>query len=207
MSCKTGQLYLVDLAGSENIEKTQAVGQTLEEAKMINLSLTTLGKVITSLTDKKSTHVPYRESKLTRILQQSLGGNSRTALIITCSPHPYNESETLSTLRFGQRARNIKNQAKVNREYTIPELKKMLDKAEVEIGIQKCKVRTLEGIIIELGGEVPKDEEISKRAKEEQRLKEATEEEKESLLEVESQLELIDEEQLQEEIVAPPQID
>lgn len=92
---------MVDLAGSEKIEKTQAVGQTLEEAKMINLSLTTLGKVITSLTDKKSTHVPYRESKLTRILQQSLGGNSRTALIITCSPHPYNESETLSTLRFG----------------------------------------------------------------------------------------------------------
>ena len=207
MSCKTGQLYLVDLAGSEKIEKTQAVGQTLEEAKMINLSLTTLGKVITSLTDKKSTHVPYRESKLTRILQQSLGGNSRTALIITCSPHPYNESETLSTLRFGQRARNIKNQAKVNREYTIPELKKMLDKAEAEIGIQKCKVRTLEGIIIELGGEVPKDEEISKRAKEELRLKEAAEEEKASLLEVESQLELIDEEQLQEEIVAPPQID
>ena len=207
MSCKTGQLYLVDLAGSEKIEKTQAVGQTLEEAKMINLSITTLGKVITSLTDKKSTHVPYRESKLTRILQQSLGGNSRTALIITCSPHPYNESETLSTLRFGQRARNIKNQAKVNREYTIPELKKMLDKAEVEIGIQKCKVRTLEGIIIELGGEVPKDEEISKRAKEELRLKEAAEEEKASLLEVESQLEIIDEEQLQEEIVAPPQID
>ena len=83
----------------------------------------------------------------------------------------------------------------------------MLDKAEAEIGIQKCKVRTLEGIIIELGGEVPKDEEISKRAKEELRLKEAAEEEKSSLLEVESQLELIDEEQLQEEIVAPPQID
>ena len=80
----------------------------------------------------------------------------------------------------------------------------MLDKAEAEIGIQKCKVRTLESIIVELGGVVPKDEEISKRAKEEQRLKEAAEEEKASLLEVESQLDLIDEEQPQEEIVAPP---
>lgn len=109
MSIKTGKLYLVDLAGSEKISKTGAKGTTLDEAKMINKSLTTLGKVITALTDKKATHIPYRESKLTRILQESLGGNSKTALIITCSPHPYNESETLGTLRFGQRARNIKN--------------------------------------------------------------------------------------------------
>lgn len=91
LSCKTGQLYLVDLAGSEKISKTGAAGQTLEEAKMINKSLTTLGKVIYSLTDKKATHIPYRESKLTRILSESLGGNSKTCLIITCSPHPYND--------------------------------------------------------------------------------------------------------------------
>jgi len=109
LSCKTGSLYLVDLAGSEKVGKTGAKGQTLDEAKMINKSLTTLGKVITALTDKKSSHVPYRESKLTRILSESLGGNSRTCLIITCSPALYNEAETLSTLRFGQRARNIKN--------------------------------------------------------------------------------------------------
>lgn len=76
---------------------------------MINQSLTTLGKVINALTDKKSSHIPYRESKLTRILSESLGGNSKTCLIITCSPHPYNELETVSTLRFGSRARNIKN--------------------------------------------------------------------------------------------------
>lgn len=101
MSIKTGKLYLVDLAGSEKISKTGAKGTTLDEAKMINKSLTTLGKVITALTDRKATHIPYRESKLTRILQESLGGNSKTALIITCSPHPYNEAETLSTLRFG----------------------------------------------------------------------------------------------------------
>ncbi len=77
----------------------------MEEAKTINKSLTTLGMVINSLTDGQSTHVPYRESKLTRVLQESLGGNAKTALIITCSPSVYNESETLSTLRFGLRAK------------------------------------------------------------------------------------------------------
>lgn len=106
-SCKTGKLYLVDLAGSEKISKTGAVGQTLEEAKNINKSLTTLGKVIVALTDKKAMHIPYRESKLTRILTESLGGNSKTCLIVTMSPHPFNEAESLSSLRFGSRARNI----------------------------------------------------------------------------------------------------
>ena len=100
-SQKTGKLFLVDLAGSEKVGKTGASGQTLEEAKSINKSLTTLGKVIVALTDKKATHIPYRESKLTRILTESLGGNSKTCLIVTCSPHPFNDAETLSTLRFG----------------------------------------------------------------------------------------------------------
>lgn len=100
-SQKTGKLYLVDLAGSERVGKTGASGQTLEEAKGINKSLTTLGKVIVALTDKKASHIPYRESKLTRILTESLGGNSKTCLIVTCSPHPFNDAETLSTLRFG----------------------------------------------------------------------------------------------------------
>lgn len=136
LSCKVGRLYLVDLAGSEKISKTGAAGQTLEEAKKINQSLTTLGKVINALTDKKIKHIPYRESKLTRILSESLGGNSKTCLVITCSPHPFNEQETLSTLRFGTRARSIKNNAKVNREYTIPELKKLLEKAEKEIELK-----------------------------------------------------------------------
>jgi kinesin family protein 5 len=85
LSAKTGKLYLVDLAGSEKISKTGASGMTLEEAKTINLSLTTLGMVINALTDCKSSHVPYRESKLTRVLQESLGGNAMTCLIITCS--------------------------------------------------------------------------------------------------------------------------
>lgn len=74
----TGKLYLVDLAGSEKVGKTGAEGKRLDEAKNINKSLSALGKVIFSLTDTKSSHVPYRDSKLTRVLQDSLGGNSKT---------------------------------------------------------------------------------------------------------------------------------
>ena len=83
---------------------------------MINKSLTNLGNVINHLTDGKSTHIPYRDSKLTRILQESLGGNAKTSLIITCSPAKYNLDETLSTLRFGARAKRIKNKPKVNED-------------------------------------------------------------------------------------------
>ncbi|KAK4057209.1 hypothetical protein OIO90_001704 [Microbotryomycetes sp. JL221] len=127
---KTGMLYLVDLAGSEKVGKTGASGQTLEEAKKINKSLSALGMVINALTDGKSSHIPYRDSKLTRILQESLGGNSRTTLIINCSPSSYNESETLSTLRFGMRAKSIKNKARVNAELSPAELKALLKKAQ-----------------------------------------------------------------------------
>ena len=74
--------------------------------------------------------MPYRDSKLTRILQQSLGGNSRTTLVINCSPSSFNEDETLSTLRFGMRAKTIKNAAKVNKEMSVAELKELLDKAK-----------------------------------------------------------------------------
>lgn len=155
LSCKIGKLYLVDLAGSERISKTGAEGQTLDEAKSINQSLTTLGKVIKALTDKKTNHIPYRESKLTRMLSESLGGNSKTCLIITCSPHPYNDQETLSTCRFGQRARSIKNNAKVNREYTIPELRKLLEIAEKDIESFKMQIVVLENELEKLGGTIP----------------------------------------------------
>ncbi|KAI0341612.1 kinesin heavy chain [Trametopsis cervina] len=127
---KTGNLYLVDLAGSEKVGKTGASGQTLEEAKKINKSLSALGMVINALTDSKAKHIPYRDSKLTRILQESLGGNSRTTLIINCSPSSYNEAETLSTLRFGIRAKSIKNTARVNAELSPLELKGLLAKAQ-----------------------------------------------------------------------------
>ncbi|TGZ78108.1 kinesin heavy chain [Ascodesmis nigricans] len=158
-SMKTGSLYLVDLAGSEKVGKTGATGQTLEEAKKINTSLTTLGKVINALTDGKSSHIPYRESKLTRILQESLGGNSRTTLIINCSPSSYNDDETLSTLRFGVRAKSIKNKAKVNAELSPAELKQLLAKAQTQNLTYSQYLELLEGeVTIWRSGEtVPKE--------------------------------------------------
>ncbi|CAL9174516.1 unnamed protein product [Musa hybrid cultivar] len=100
---KTGKIVLVDLAGSEKADRTGAGGIVLEEAKSINKSLSALGNVINALTAGKVNHIPYRDSKLTRILQDALGGNSRTALLCCCSPSPSNVSESLSTLRFGAR--------------------------------------------------------------------------------------------------------
>lgn len=130
----SGRLYLVDLAGSEMISKTGVTGQQLEEAKMINKSLSALGNVINALTDGKSSHVPYRDSKLTRVLQESLGGNSKTALVINASPSSYNEMETLSTLRFGRRAKRIKNKAKINKERSAEELTRYAGRLEVRAG-------------------------------------------------------------------------
>ncbi|KAH7103883.1 kinesin heavy chain [Auriculariales sp. MPI-PUGE-AT-0066] len=143
-AAKAGNLYLVDLAGSEKVGKTGASGQTLEEAKKINKSLSALGMVINALTDGKSTHVPYRDSKLTRILQESLGGNSRTTLIINCSPCGFNEAETLGTLRFGMRAKSIKNTARVNAELSPAELKAMLKKAQANAGTYEKYIALLE---------------------------------------------------------------
>ncbi|SPO06007.1 related to kinesin [Cephalotrichum gorgonifer] len=158
-SAKSGQLFLVDLAGSEKVGKTGASGQTLEEAKKINKSLSALGMVINSLTDGKSSHVPYRDSKLTRILQESLGGNSRTTLIINCSPSSYNDAETLSTLRFGMRAKAIKNKAKVNAELSPAELKQLLRKAQSQTASFENYISSLEGEIQlwRSGESVPKE--------------------------------------------------
>lgn len=89
--------------------------------------------VINALTDGKSSHIPYRDSKLTRILQESLGGNSRTTLIVNCSPASYNEAETLGTLRFGMRAKSIKNKARVNTELSPAELKLLLGKTKGQL--------------------------------------------------------------------------
>ena len=144
MSARIGRLYLVDLAGSERVSKTGAEGQRMEELKAINKSLNALGQVINLLTDGRSTHIPYRDSKLTRILQDSLGGNSKTAIIITCSPALTNEFETISTLRFGFRAKAIKNKPKVNRELTMAELKLKIAKIEEELRKKTVKISKLE---------------------------------------------------------------
>jgi kinesin family protein 5 len=159
-SLKTGSLYLVDLAGSEKVGKTGATGQTLEEAKKINKSLSALGMVINSLTDGKSSYVPYRDSKLTRILQESLGGNSRTTLIINCSPSSYNDDETLGTLRFGMRAKSIKNKAKVNAELSPAELKAQLGKVQQQNITYTQYIQSLEGEVTtwRKGETVPKEQ-------------------------------------------------
>lgn len=113
---KAGKLNLVDLAGSERQSKTGATGDTLKEATKINLSLSALGNVISALVDGKSSHIPYRDSKLTRLLQDSLGGNTKTVMIAALSPADYNYDETLSTLRYAARAKSIKNKPIVNED-------------------------------------------------------------------------------------------
>jgi kinesin family protein 3/17 len=134
---RAGKLNLVDLAGSERQSKTQATGVRLKEATKINLSLSALGNVISALVEGKGKHIPYRDSKLTRLLQDSLGGNTKTIMIAAVSPADYNYDETLSTLRYANRAKNIKNAPKINedpkdallREYQseIQRLKSMLE--------------------------------------------------------------------------------
>lgn len=111
------KFHFVDLAGSERAKRTGATGNTLKEGISINKGLLALGNVIAALTeDGKKNHVPYRDSKLTRILQDSLGGNSRTSMIACVSPAEINFEETLNTLKYASRARNIKNAPKVNRD-------------------------------------------------------------------------------------------
>ncbi|KAF2771148.1 kinesin-domain-containing protein [Teratosphaeria nubilosa] len=108
-----GKLNLVDLAGSENIQRSGAENKRAAEAGLINKSLLTLGRVINALVDKSS-HIPYRESKLTRLLQDSLGGRTKTCIIATLSPAKSNLEETISTLDYAFRAKNIRNKPQVN---------------------------------------------------------------------------------------------
>ncbi|KAM9704170.1 kinesin-like protein KIF3C [Menidia menidia] len=113
---RVGRLNLVDLAGSERQTKTGVQGERLKEAAKINLSLSALGNVISALADGRSGHVPYRDSKLTRLLQDSLGGNAKTVMVATLGPASLHYDETLTTLRYANRAKNIQNQPRVNED-------------------------------------------------------------------------------------------
>ncbi|XP_312517.6 kinesin-like protein KIF3A [Anopheles gambiae] len=143
---RMGKLQLVDLAGSERQSKTQSSGLRLKEATKINLSLSVLGNVISALVDGKSTHIPYRNSKLTRLLQDSLGGNSKTVMCASISPADSNYVETISTLRYACRAKSIQNLAHINEEpkdallrhfqEEIEELKRQLEEGIFQQGIE-----------------------------------------------------------------------
>lgn len=122
-----GKLHLIDLAGSENVGKSEVQGIALNEAKMINKSLSSLGNVINALTESKRDHIPYRDSKLTYLLQDSLGGNSKTILITTASSSTMSYSETLNTLKFAKRAKEIKNAPIVNKNESNQNLIKTIE--------------------------------------------------------------------------------
>ncbi len=160
-SNKSGKLVLVDLAGSEMVKKTSASGQQLEEAKTINKSLSALGQVINALTDPKISHIPYRDSKLTRVLQDSLGGNSKTVLVIAISPSVYNGPETLSTIRFGSRAKSITNKVTVNATRSVDELEALLARAEKAIDMQSALIANLQNQIAGGAGARTEDDDAS----------------------------------------------
>ncbi|KAK3146070.1 hypothetical protein QOZ80_3BG0261250 [Eleusine coracana subsp. coracana] len=145
------RLNLVDLAGSERQKSSGAEGERLKEATNINKSLSTLGLVITNLiavSNKKSHHVPYRDSKLTFLLQDSLGGNSKTTIIANISPSSCCAAETLSTLKFAQRAKYIRNNAIINEDASGDVLSMRL-----QIQHLKKEVSRLQGLInTEKGG-------------------------------------------------------
>jgi kinesin family protein 5 len=133
-AARSAVLNLIDLAGSERVGKTGATGQTLKEAQKINQSLSALGNVISALSGASGAasgasgknaevHIPYRDSQLTRLLQESLGGNCKTRLVVACSPHAFNFEETLSSLRFGARAKTLRNIIRKNEERSPEELK------------------------------------------------------------------------------------
>ncbi|XP_056236711.1 kinesin-like protein KIF13A isoform X3 [Seriola aureovittata] len=138
---KVSKLSLVDLAGSERVSKTGAAGERLKEGSNINKSLTTLGCVISALADQsagkgKAKFVPYRDSVLTWLLKDNLGGNSKTAMIATVSPAADNYEETLSTLRYADRAKRIVNHAVVNEDPNariIRELREEVEKLKVQL--------------------------------------------------------------------------
>ncbi|KAJ6686137.1 KINESIN-RELATED [Salix purpurea] len=123
---RKSKLVLVDLAGSERVHKSGSEGHMLEEAKSINLSLSSLGKCINALAENSS-HVPIRDSKLTRLLKDSFGGSARTSLIVTIGPSPRHRGETSSTILFGQRAMKVENMLRIKEEFDYKSLSRKLE--------------------------------------------------------------------------------
>ncbi|CAF1925187.1 unnamed protein product [Brassica napus] len=170
---RKGKLVVVDLAGSERISKSGSEGHTLEEAKSINLSLSALGKCINALAENSS-HVPFRDSKLTRLLRDSFGGTARTSLVITIGPSPRHRGETTSTIMFGQRAMKVENMVKLKEEFDYKSLSKRL---EVQLDSlieenerqQKAFVDEIERITVEAHNQISEAEKRYANALEEEK--------------------------------------
>jgi hypothetical protein len=145
------KLHLIDLAGSENVGKSQVQGTSLLEAQTINKSLSCLGNVISALTEKGRDHIPYRDSKLTFLLQDSLGGNSKTVLIATASPSPLSYSETIGTLNFAKRVKEIKNIPKINKYESATSLLKRIEELKTRLTEQENLYSELKANIGETG--------------------------------------------------------
>ncbi|KAG5898201.1 hypothetical protein JTB14_005581 [Gonioctena quinquepunctata] len=183
---KAGKINLVDLAGSENIARSGCKDLRAMELANINRSLLTLGRVIHALVDKNQKHVPYRDSKLTRILQDSLGGHTKTVIIATVSPAHTSHEETTSTLEYATRARDIKNTPLINEKLTkhemmdglvkeIDRLQKDLDAARSGTGFYVDKdnyQRMLDAIMAVTGEQITPEELASKKAERISNLKE-----------------------------------
>ncbi|KYK68882.1 putative kinesin [Toxoplasma gondii TgCatPRC2] len=140
---KSSQLFLVDLAGSERVSKADTAGDRLRETQNINRSLLALGNVISAVppTGGSRKHIPYRESKLTRLLQHSLGGNAFTVVLLCCSPHSFNVRETLSTLRFGDRAAHIHNKPQATETLSPMLLQKRLVESQTQLRFSQARLR------------------------------------------------------------------
>jgi hypothetical protein len=145
----SSQLYLVDLCGSERISKTGAVEERLKEAQNINKSLLALGNIVSALVENKK-HIPYRDSKLTRLLQNCFGGTSIATMVLCCSANSVNSVETLATLRFGDRANMVKNRPVKNIGDSVTELRRLLNDANSKIFTQQRIIRAQIEKIIEL---------------------------------------------------------
>ncbi|XP_031659514.1 kinesin-like protein KIF3B isoform X1 [Oncorhynchus kisutch] len=157
---RVGKLNLVDLAGSERQTKTGAQGERLKEATKINLSLSALGNVISALVDGRSTHIPYRDSKLTRLLQDSLGGNAHTVMVANIGPASYNVEETLTTLRYSNRAKNIKNKPRVNedpKDALLREFQEEISRLKEQLGKRSGKKKRRRRGFGEAGDELQED--------------------------------------------------
>lgn len=143
---KVGQMHLVDLAGAENVARSGATGQRGREAGSINKSLSALGRVINALVEKNR-YIPYRDSNLTRILQESLGGTAITTIVATVTPSDAFLEQTLSTLEYANRARSVSNKPTVNTKITDIGQIKLLETEAAQLRLQVRSWRSSEGVV------------------------------------------------------------